>query len=535
MRAAIYARYSTDKQSDTSIEDQTAAARTYAEAQGWTVVATHADMELSGSIPVAMRPGGRALLADLVARKFDILVLEGLERLSREISESESIIKRLEHRGIRIVGLLDNYDSKTKGRKVMRIARGMINELYLDDVREKTHRGLVGNMSRGMSAGGRTYGYTTEQTAIGRLMVIEPSEAARVVSIFEQVAEGRSPRWIVAQLNAQGVPSARGGTWAASALVGSAVKGLGMINNRLYIGEVTWNKSQWLKDPETGKRRRMERPASEWITRQDESLRIVSLDLWERVQSRVTGHTRGISGGKGASPKTLFGGLITCGTCKGPIIAVNRERYGCGQRKDRGPAVCSNSRTALRHVLDARLITAVREEMLSPWSLQLLQAEVRAILVAHNRGAGEAGETQRKRLAELRGQIDKLVAAVATVGISPALASALQAAEREKADLEAAASAQAPKDVDLVIRDVEARYKRMMLRLQAILEDEDRASTRQMLADMLGPMTLENEKDGTMAVLLEEPVERLMLSAVNESLGLVAGARNLSQRRIRLT
>jgi site-specific DNA recombinase len=172
MRAALYARYSTDKQRETSIADQLRAAEARVQREAWAIVARHADEGVSGSVPVALRAGGKALLADALAGRFDVLVVEGLDRLSRELGEAEQLVKRLEHRGIRIVGTADGYDSQAKGRKVMRIARGLVNELYLDDLREKTHRGLAGQFDRGYHVGGVQYGYRSEPTPDGRGQVV---------------------------------------------------------------------------------------------------------------------------------------------------------------------------------------------------------------------------------------------------------------------------------------------------------------------------------------------------------------------------
>lgn len=183
LKAALYARYSTDKQRETSIEDQLRAARARAEREGWAIVATYTDEEVSGSTPVALRPGGKALMAGILAMRFEVLIVEGLDRLSREIGEQESLVKRAEHRGIRIIGTADGYDTQAKGRKVMRIARGLVNELYLDDLRAKTHRGLAGQMERGFSAGGKAYGYTTEATPAGKRLVIDETQAQHVRAI----------------------------------------------------------------------------------------------------------------------------------------------------------------------------------------------------------------------------------------------------------------------------------------------------------------------------------------------------------------
>jgi site-specific DNA recombinase len=375
-----------------------------------------------------------------------------------------------------------------------------------------------------MSAGGLSYGYTTEETPIGRRTIINPTQAETVKQVFAWLADGHSPRWVVARLNEAGIPSARGGTWAVSALVGSAAKGLGLINNQLYIGRVVWNRSQWLKDPDTGKRRKTDRPQSEWVTRQDESLRIIDQATWDAVQSRCTGRTRGLRQAKGRSPKTLFGGLLTCGDCGGAFIAVNALRYGCNTHKDRGSAVCSNSKTVLRETLDKRLVSVVRDELLSPWALDVMRREVRAILAEANSGNGHDFDVAQKRVAELDTKIRKLVDAVSTVGISPALSQALQSAEREKESLTRLLASPKSKPTEVVIADVKSRYKRMMLRLQSLLDDDaDRENTRQMLAQIIGPVTLESKEDGTWAVL-EEPAERLLLQAVGESLNVVAGA-----------
>jgi site-specific DNA recombinase len=55
--------------------------------------------------------------------------------------------------------------------------------------------------------------------------------------------------------------------------------GLGLLNNEMYIGRYIWNRSAWVKDPESGKRRRRKRDQSEWVVTELPELRIVSQDL----------------------------------------------------------------------------------------------------------------------------------------------------------------------------------------------------------------------------------------------------------------
>lgn len=529
LRACLYARYSTDRQRETSIDDQLRAARDRAEREGWIIAATHADEGVSGATPVALRPGGKALIADALAGRFDVLVVEGLDRLSREIGEAESLVKRLEHRGVRIIGTADGYDSHAAGRKVMRIARGLVNELYLDDLREKTHRGLAGNFDRGLSAGGRSYGYRTEDCERGRRLVVDEGEARIVREVYQLYIDGHSPRAIAHRLNERGVPTARGGTWAVSALQGSARNGLGMLHNRLYVGQVVWNRRQWIKDPDTGRRRYVERPVSEWQIRQDESLRIVEQAIWDQAQARAAGGVpRGTRAGRGQAPRTLFGGLMRCGVCGGAVIAISATRYGCNTHKDRGPAACPNNRTVRRELVDRRLVAEVRDQIGGVDVLPELHAAVRAAVSAMQRDADLASEGARRRLAHLDGEVQRLVDAIASIGASQALADRLRAAETERAELQAQ-MAPAP-DVGALLAEVTQRYRRLLLQLGDVLADEDRDRTRAILADLLGPVTVVHE-GGEVFAELEEPATRLLLAAGGESLGRVAGARNFSRKR----
>ena len=137
MDAVIYARYSTDKQRETSIDDAVGVPLR-AEVLHVRVSSVHADDGISGSTPVAARPGGRALLADAIAGRFQILLLESLDRLSRDLVEQETIVRRLEHGGIRIIGCSDGYDTAVgNSRKIHRGMRGLINEIYLDDCAQR--------------------------------------------------------------------------------------------------------------------------------------------------------------------------------------------------------------------------------------------------------------------------------------------------------------------------------------------------------------------------------------------------------------
>lgn len=190
--------------------------------------------------------------------------------------------------------------------------------------------------------------------------------------------------------------------------------------------------------------------------------------------------------------RTLFGsGVLRCAACGAAVMAINALRYGCSARKDRGPSVCPQSLTVLRSVLDKRLIAELRADLLVPGALVELQREVRTLAGGLQRDHAAGTDTARKRLAALQGEIARLVDAVATLGLSSALQARLQAAEPERDQLEHQAQA-APQRTDAaLVTDVTARYKRLVLQLQAVLEQEtDRDRTRAILADIVGTVVI---------------------------------------------
>src|SRR5574343_498753 len=267
MLAAIYAPYRSAKQREASLEDQERSCRRRAEQEGWTVVQVYADAAISGSR--MDRPGYASMLAGASSGDWTVLLVEDLSRLSRDEVEGVQGVRRLEHRGVRVVGVSDGYDSDRPGRTAQRSVRALLSALYLEDLAARTRRGLEGQVRRGFRAGGLPYGYRPVHEDGGSRLEIDPDQAAVVVEIWGRFSAGQSPRKIAADLNASGVTPPRSSSrkgpasWISSAIYGHAAKGTGILRNQLYLGRQIWNRSEWLKDPDTGARVRRERPESE--------------------------------------------------------------------------------------------------------------------------------------------------------------------------------------------------------------------------------------------------------------------------------
>ena len=94
LRAVIYARYSSDLQREASIEDQLRVCRSRAAAEGWLVVDTYCDHAQSGS--TSFRLHYQQMLQDAGTAKFDIVLAESLDRLSRDQENVAGLYKTLQ-------------------------------------------------------------------------------------------------------------------------------------------------------------------------------------------------------------------------------------------------------------------------------------------------------------------------------------------------------------------------------------------------------------------------------------------------------
>ena len=101
MRAVIYARYSSENQHEASIEDQVRNCRRLIEDRSWNLGEVYADRAISGV--TSLRPDYQRLLAHAREKQFDVVVAEGLDRLSRDPEATAGLYKLMTFLGIAIV------------------------------------------------------------------------------------------------------------------------------------------------------------------------------------------------------------------------------------------------------------------------------------------------------------------------------------------------------------------------------------------------------------------------------------------------
>ena len=473
-RVAIALRYSSHLQHERSLDDQERNCRRFVDAQpGWSVAedCVCRDAAKSGA-SIAGREGFHRLVEGLrrTPCPFDVVVVDDLGRLTREADRTISVFKELVARGVRLVGVSDGFDSLRKGAKLEAGIRGLINEAYLDDLAEKTHRGLEGQFLRGFHAGGRLFGYRTsavyeddvvgphgERSVAGYAIQIHEPEAAVVRLIFECYVEtGWTVNAIVRHLNAGGIPgpgaNIRKGAhrrgWAHSSVVA-------LIDSEKYAGKWLWNRSRWFKDAVTGRRRYQRRPELEWTKRDVPELAIVQPATWASAQARrAVSRTKfprfaaqpGKGSLRGVPVKYLLSGLLICSSCGGSISIIGGRKkktalgdlasyftYACVSHSKKGQSFCANRRTFSRLKIERTILTGVRREVLHPDAFSALLARMRKTIAeqtSKGRGRERLAELDRER-ARLNEELNRLTELFAQTGSSAAtVAAAISSREK---------------------------------------------------------------------------------------------------------
>jgi hypothetical protein len=251
-------------------------------------------------------------------------------------------------------------DLENVASKVM----GVLNEGYLAKVRLDTHRGVAPPRAR------RAKGRAASWAPIAiREMLRNPIYWGERIWNRGSAASGDGRSRSVATKRALGCAHPR------------------LLGIRACSSAST--RHEWVKDHETGMRRRFDRPESEWVRQQDEAWRVVSDELWQAAQDvrgrRNERHVRDAAGrirrtaiGNSSGRKRLLSGFFECGKCGGSFHALSARFWGCSWRKNRG--ACSNDVKIPEPLLERAVLGAVSEaldEEIAVHALEVAIADLR--------------------------------------------------------------------------------------------------------------------------------------------------------------
>ena len=314
MRAVIYARVSTDGQErdGTSLESQEAACQAFAEAAGWQVVAVVRDTASGYTLD---RPGMDRVRHLLRRGEVNVVLAHAVDRLARNQNHIGVLVSEVEQADARLECVTEKFEDTPEGRFIL-AAQAFIAEVERAKIAERTTRGKTTRAQSGklpQATGRGIYGYRYDP-ASGR-HERDPLQATVVERIFQRFSETRSFSSVSQELNAAGIPSFSGGRWYPLTV-------RSILTNETYTGRTIFRRTKrtTTRNPATGKRRSrvVERPAEDWIEVEGATPRIISQQLWERVQTIIHDPER-----LRRRPEGRFYALSTrtrCGLCDSSMI-----------------------------------------------------------------------------------------------------------------------------------------------------------------------------------------------------------------------
>ncbi len=375
---AIYARFSSQLQSERSIEDQIRQAREYIARQGGAPDAAKvfADYAVSGSS--LDRRGFEAMMLEVDAGGVRVIVTEDMSRISRDIADSANLFKKLQYIGVPLIGIADGIDTSDRNAKLTFTMKSMAADMYIEDLRQKTLRGLEGRAHAGLATGNVAFGYYTvpiknaRDEVTGNRIEIHEAEAKILIRIFTAYRDGASLTGIAHALNRDGIPSPRVGTRHAAFGWGqSTIRA--MLRNERYVGVWRFKEKQWMKVPGTNKRRPRARPEDEQIVHHRPELRIVDAVLWAVVQERIATIAKVYERGGERQPGVLrcpsnflLSGLLVCARCGSPMsisAGSSAAYYRCQTNKTKG--TCDNSVSVREDITRLKVLGGIQDYMIA--------------------------------------------------------------------------------------------------------------------------------------------------------------------------
>lgn len=449
MRVAIYARYSSENQSEKSIDDQIRVCQKYINNYNYTCDEKYiyTDEAISGSI--INRPGLLAMERAMENKEFDAVAVDDLSRLSRSNHQMLTLVNKFTFHQVKIISVSDGIITDDENSKLGIHIRGLINELYLDDLKKKTMRGLEGQKLRGYSTGESVYGY--KSCPVGELRLnkkgqpkyegmvhkILDEEACVIKRIYKEFIEGKSVNGIVKGLNENSVPTRKKqkGGWCASTISR-------ILKNEKYTGHWIWRKHKNVRDPISGRLKKVDRAKHEQIASFKEALVIIDEETWKKTQTRwkdLDGSwpmTQQSEKTKGpfksyvhTSPNHLLAGLLKCKSCDGAIVQVSGKSggyYGCYNNKRK---TCTNKLLIQRKKVEEHILSHLRDQILTAENLKYVYDNVEKEIAKSLNEVPEELKQKRHQQEKIQTELQNLLNFIKAGNLSKIVSEALTDAE----------------------------------------------------------------------------------------------------------
>ena len=163
-KAVIYARYSSDSQTEQSIDGQLRVCKEFAEKNGYEIVAEYIDRAMTGTND--NRPDFQRMIKDSFNKKWEYVLVYKFDRFSRDKYQSTLHKHTLKQNGVKVVSAMENIPNTPEGIILESLLEGM-NQYYSAELSQKVKRGLKESRIKGLFTGGPTpYGYNVKDKKV---------------------------------------------------------------------------------------------------------------------------------------------------------------------------------------------------------------------------------------------------------------------------------------------------------------------------------------------------------------------------------
>lgn len=325
--AALYIRLSKEDESEgpsQSVQNQESLLREFVQEHRLTVFDTYVDDGWSGTN--FDRPSFQRMIADIEAKKVNMVITKDLSRLGRDYIMTGHYMERYfpEHR-VRYISLLDGIDTGVDSTaNDITPFRAIMNDMYAKDISKKIKSVKRDKQRKGEFIGGKpVYGYKMHPTEKNKI-VIDEEVAPIVRRIFALALGGMSCRNIAVLLNREGIPTpatyanlpvAKPGPYTG---LWSSERISEMLQNETYIGNMVQGRS--VKISYKSKKCLKQDPAN-WVVVEGTHEPLVDAESFHRVRMLLNSrkHTRS------RTYDFLLKGLIFCHECGYPLAVINRK------------------------------------------------------------------------------------------------------------------------------------------------------------------------------------------------------------------
>ena len=361
LRAAGYRRVSMREQVDGfSLDAQENSITKYAREQGWKLINIYEDAGVSAK-KGSHRPAFERLLADARLKKFDVVIVDKVDRFYRHLGGLLATLDQLNGYGVSFVSVQERIDFTTPWGKLMLSVLGTLAEIYLDNLRQEVRKGKLQRARQGLWLGGMPFGYCNglcskcsdpngqgycpdygqSNKGDGKALVLHPVESKVVAQAFDwYTSENYSFRTIADNLNKfevqlynnQSVLARQKGLPGKSephSFNRDTVRD--MLGRMAYAGKLTYQGVD--KD---GKHRKRKDP-SEIFEATHQA--IISLETFEKAKEiRETRYKNCFSRHNRPVRVYMLTGILRCGYCGGSMRGVSnahRRYYVDGNQRDK--------------------------------------------------------------------------------------------------------------------------------------------------------------------------------------------------------